>query len=55
MYESSGYDRERLVAQIHLTKKAVFTDERKLEQRKAGFERNKNRNFCKKTTLSEFI
>jgi len=36
-------------------KKAVFTDERKLEQRKAGFERAKNRLNIKKTVLSEFM
>ena len=35
------------------TKKAVFTDERKLEQRKQGFDRAKNN--VKATTLSEFM
>ena len=37
------------------TRKAVFTDERKLEQRRAGFDRAKSSLNVKKTALSEFM
>jgi len=37
------------------TKKAVFTDERKLEQRRAGFARANSKNNVQATQLSEFM
>lgn len=44
--ENSFY---KLKEEMGRVKKAVFTDERKLEQRKAGFERASNRLNIKKT------
>lgn len=43
---------EKLTDILKATKKQVFTDERKLEQRKAGFQRAKTN--VKKTFMNEF-
>ena len=49
----SGQDTYKIKQEMDRMKKAVYTDERRLEQRKQGFERAKLN--IKKTALSEFM
>ena len=51
--QTTGQDFFKIKQEMDRTKKAVFTDERKLEQRKAGFARAKNN--VKAQVLSEFM
>lgn len=48
----AGGDTYSIKDQISRVKKAVFTDERRLDDRRKGFEKAKN---VKKTALSEFM
>lgn len=53
MTSNSATEVAKIKSKMFETKKAVFTDERKLEQRKQGFDRAKNN--VKASTLSEFM
>jgi len=49
----TGSETWKIKQELDRTKKAVFTDERRIEQRKAGYERAKTN--AKSTILSEFM
>ena len=49
----SGSNTQSIQEQIYKVKKAVFTDERRVDERRRGFEKAKNN--VKKTALSEFM
>ena len=53
--ETTGDDMNKIRTQMAYVKKEVFTDERKLSQRKAGFDRASNKLNIKATALSEFM
>ena len=45
----------KLKQELDRTKKAVFTDERKLDQRRQGFERARSNKNVKAQQMSEFM
>ena len=49
----NGQDASKIKTEMDRVRKAVFTDERRLDQRKKGFERAKTN--IKATALSEFM
>ncbi len=53
--DNNREEKGKLLKEMQIVRKEVFTDERKLEQRKAGFERAGNRKKVKEVQLSEFI
>lgn len=53
VYESTGVEKERLIQELNRVKKEVYTDERKVEQRRKNFDQAKSN--VPKRTLAEFL
>lgn len=53
--ENASSDMGYIKSKILETRKAVFTDERKLEQRKQGFDRASSKRNSKKQAMDEFM
>jgi len=53
--QNTPHDITKIKSRIEETRKAVFTDERKLEQRKQGFNRAGSKSNAKKAAMDEFM
>ena len=51
----SGGDQSKIIGQMQQMRKAVFVDEQRVEQRKAGFANAGKAKFTKAVALSEFM
>lgn len=53
LYEATGIEAEKIKAELRCVKREVYTDERKVEQRKKNFDQAKHN--TSKRSLSEFL